>query len=778
MSPTDEDGRSQNVRCRMRAKKNETFGAGRGHYLVSVTFGRGPSMASGDFGAVLDDMQVLFDQGTAAGLADVELLARFLADRGAGGESAFAALVTRHGPMVLRVCRGELNDLHAAEDAFQATFLILARQARSIRDRSSLASWLFGVARRVARRARRDRARRLERERKGALMLDHPGQERQALEPPELLPEVQEEVDRLPDRYRAPIVLCYLEGLTHEEAASQLRIPVGTVKVRLSRGRDRLRGRLIRRGLAPAVIAAALESSGRAAIPASLVKVTAEAAIRVAAFQAAGVAASVAVLVQGVLRAMLIHKIRTTVLVLAASVGLLTASFVVVSALPTPAQSRQEPPRKAAPVAQKPTAPPASTPGDSVPEVDVFTIKRGTLHRSSRQAGNVQPFSMVTVVSRVSGTLKKVEVDIGSRVKNGQILAELDAPELKIEQARAEALAEQARARIRSAQAKVEVDAAAVTTAQANFQAAVTRSRGADIRRDSREKQFARLEQLVKAGSVEQRLLDEEADRRETARFEVDTANLEVSVAKSRLNEARSRLTATQAAVDEREQGLRLAGIDRDKAKLMGESAQIRSPIDGVVTARDFNVGEFVRSADEAGSKPLFTVVDTRVVRIVTGVPDRDVPLVDIGDPAIFRSNAFPDIEFKGVVSRIAESMDANERTMRVEIDLKNDDHKLRAGMFGQVEIRLDTVPDAIMVPSLAVQDDSRWGSHCYKVVDGHAVVAPLKVDDNLVDGAYLVRKGLNPGDMVILQPGALAENQQVRARPATDFRPARGPIR
>ncbi len=744
-------------------------------------------MASGEFGAVLDDMQVLFDRGTAAGLADVELLARFLADRGAGGESAFAAIVTRHGPMVLRVCRGELNDLHAAEDAFQATFLVLARQARSIRERSSLASWLFGVARRVARRARRDRARRLERERKGALMLDHPGRERQAPEPPELLPEVQEEVDRLPERYRAPIVLCYLEGLTQEEAASQLRIPVGTVKVRLSRGRDRLRGRLIRRGLAPAVIAGALESSGRAALPASLVKVTAEAAMRVAAFQAAGVAASVTVLVQGVLRAMLIHKIRTTAVVLAASVGLLAASFVVVSALPTPAQSRQEPPRqfapvaqpprKAAPVAQKPTAPPASTPGDSIPEVDVGTVKKGTLHRTSRQGAVVQPIAVVTVISRVSGTLKTVPVDIGSRVKKGEVLAELDAPELKIEQARAEALAEQARARIRSAMAKVEVDAAALNTTRASLQAAETKLRGAENQRGFREKQFARIEGLVKQGAVEQRLLDEEADRRDASRIEVETASFELSVAKSGVKEAQAKLAATKAAVDELEQGVQLAGIDRDRARLMGESAQIRSPIDGVVTARKCNVGEFVRSADEGGSNPLFTVVDTRIVRIVTGVPDQDVPLVDIGDPAVFRSNAFPDVEFKGVVSRIAESMDAGNRTMRVEIDVKNDDHKLRAGMFGQVEIRLDTLPDGIVIPSSALGNDSIHGPYCYKVVDGHAVITPITLG-RMADEGQIVRGGLSVGDEVILQPGPFQDKRKVRPRPVRDFRSARGGLR
>ena len=300
-------------------------------------------MAIGDFGAVLGDIDVLFSRGTVAGLTDVQLLDRFLNDVEAAAEASFTALVRRHGPMVLRVCRGELRDLHAAEDAFQATFLILARRARSIRDRASLASWLYGVARRVARRARRDRDRRTARERRSAVMRDDPA--RHAYEPPDLMPEVQEEVDRLPERYRSPIVLCYLEGLTHEEAAFQLRIPPGTVKTRLSRGRERLRVRLMHRGLAPALIASVLAAPTRAGVPAPLLEITVKAAIGIATFRSVGVAASVSALVQGVLRAMLIHKLRTVAALLAASMTAIVTSLVLVSAFSTPAQSQQEPGR-------------------------------------------------------------------------------------------------------------------------------------------------------------------------------------------------------------------------------------------------------------------------------------------------------------------------------------------------------------------------------------------------------------------------------------------------
>src|SRR5262249_48128930 len=151
------------------------------------------------------------------------------------------ALVRRHGPLVLGVCRRVLRDRHAAEDAFQATFLILLRRARSLDRRGSVASWLYTVAYHVALRARADAARR-------------PPPARPVPQPPEagwadLQPVLDEELGRLPDSYRAVVVLCYLEGKTNVEAARLLGWPVGTVKGRLARARDLLRARLTRRGI-------------------------------------------------------------------------------------------------------------------------------------------------------------------------------------------------------------------------------------------------------------------------------------------------------------------------------------------------------------------------------------------------------------------------------------------------------------------------------------------------------------------------------------------------
>jgi RNA polymerase sigma factor (sigma-70 family) len=236
-------------------------------------------------GAGLRDVRTLFTLGTLRAQTDGELLDLFITRKGEAREMAFAALVDRHGPMVLRVCRSILRDEHDAQDAFQATFLVLVDRAGSVRNRSSVGSWLHGVALRVAACARGSVVRRRVHELRAAELTGE-GVTSAGVEP-DLAPALHEELARLPEQFRVPIVLCYLEGLTCEEAAQRLRLAVGTVKSRLARGRDRLRDRLIRRGLAPtAVLLKSMCSAqaARAAMPASVVHST----VRMATHLASG----------------------------------------------------------------------------------------------------------------------------------------------------------------------------------------------------------------------------------------------------------------------------------------------------------------------------------------------------------------------------------------------------------------------------------------------------------------------------------------------------------
>jgi RNA polymerase sigma factor (sigma-70 family) len=253
----------------------------------------------------------LFDTGSLVGLSDRQLLDRF--SSGESVEAAFEALVDRHGPMVRSVCRSILRDNDEADDAFQATFLVLASRAGSIRSRAAVASWLFGVARRVAAHARADAARRRLLERYLADRASHesPANGR----PAEPMPEVLEEVDKLPEHYRDAIVLCYLEGRSHAQAARSLGCPLRTLQTRLERGKARLRHRLIRRGLAPAACTFAIgfetaEGAHVVAVPAALSASTARASARFATSSAASLVTTTATLAQGVIQTLFWSRLR------------------------------------------------------------------------------------------------------------------------------------------------------------------------------------------------------------------------------------------------------------------------------------------------------------------------------------------------------------------------------------------------------------------------------------------------------------------------------------
>jgi RNA polymerase sigma factor (sigma-70 family) len=323
-------------------------------------------------GSVVRQLESLFTGGLVAGLSDRQLLERYTAGgHDPVGEAAFAALVARHGPMVLSVCRQLLGDVQHAEDAFQAVFLVLAQKAGSIRDPDLLGNWLYGVAVRTAQCARQQVARRQRREESDTMSgpgtgwcrsaeptappADHPAIDREQAEA------LHVEVDRLPHAFRLPVVLCYFEGLTIDEAARRLQCPSGTLHSRLARAREKLRRSLLRRGfvLSTTAMAAALTPRSASASVSSLpCDFTTRAAIAFAARHAAvgGVLKTpAAALAQEVLRTMLVHKIKAVALSLALLVTLATGvGYYSLIAL---AQSREgEPPGE--PVAQQaPTEP-------------------------------------------------------------------------------------------------------------------------------------------------------------------------------------------------------------------------------------------------------------------------------------------------------------------------------------------------------------------------------------------------------------------------------------
>jgi RNA polymerase sigma factor (sigma-70 family) len=238
---------------------------------------------------------------------DRQLLERFVRSR---DEAAFAALVARHGPMVLSVCRRVLPDADYANDAFQATFLVLVRKADSLNNPDLLAGWLYGVAYRTAQNARVEAARRNHHERQAAAVRPDPAYD-DAVD--RMLPLLDQELQRLPEKYRAPLVLCYLEGKTHVEAAQQLGWPVGSMSSRLARGREILRNRLSARQQAMLVgfFAGSWTANAQAApvpVPPPLANATVQAAVGLAGEErqrrAVALSPSVSSLMEGSLRSL------------------------------------------------------------------------------------------------------------------------------------------------------------------------------------------------------------------------------------------------------------------------------------------------------------------------------------------------------------------------------------------------------------------------------------------------------------------------------------------
>jgi RNA polymerase sigma-70 factor (ECF subfamily) len=286
-------------------------------------------------------------------LSDGQLLAQFI---GRHDEAAFEALVKRHGPMVLGVCRRLLDSSHDSEDAFQATFLILVHKAVSLKSRERVGNWLYGVAYNTALAVRAKNNRRRSKEKQVPEMPEP------AVTPPddwsELRPLLDQELSRLADVYREAIVLCALQGKTRKEAAQQLGIPEGTMSSRLTTARRQLGKRLTRRGLtlsAGAVATILAQGAVTACVPAPLVASTVKSAAAVAAGSAAAgaVSASAVALTEGVLKTMFLTKVKSVTIValsLFLATGLLVAGYS--AAAPVPIQDKQEP-RKEQPAPSK-----------------------------------------------------------------------------------------------------------------------------------------------------------------------------------------------------------------------------------------------------------------------------------------------------------------------------------------------------------------------------------------------------------------------------------------
>jgi HlyD family secretion protein len=417
---------------------------------------------------------------------------------------------------------------------------------------------------------------------------------------------------------------------------------------------------------------------------------------------------------------------------------------------------------------------PDSTPGvsaESVPPILVETVhlSKGGITRTSTQIGSVHPYEEADLYAKVSGYLEKLYVNYGDRVKHDQVLAEIFDPEVVADAEKATADVRQAKAAVKQAEAFIEAakaDRDATASAVDQAMAEIDRYRSMTT---YHEKKYERYKRLVVSKAIPQEIADEEEESYESSKANELAARKGVLKAKADLIAANARVKKAEADLDEAKANISIAEAKQDRAEALLGYLKIRSPYDGVVTRRNFFRGAFIRSAVEGGTLPLLTVARTDMVYVVTAVPDRDVPLTDVGEPAEITLDALGNEVFKGKVSRIAEAEDPTSRTMHTEIDLPNPQNRLRPGMYGIAKIFLHTSTKSSTLPASCIVGESKGGTgEVYVIKNGKAKKTRVEVGSD--DGIRVeILSGLSPDDEVILNTGSVTDGVPVRSIRVSD---------
>lgn len=396
--------------------------------------------------------------------------------------------------------------------------------------------------------------------------------------------------------------------------------------------------------------------------------------------------------------------------------------------------------------------------------VDVVRPEAGGCARSVEVPGTVQAFDYANLYSRVSGFLKSQTVDIGDTVKKGQVLAELDVPELEEELIRskaqlglAEAQLKQREAAVQTALADADVAAKMVLQAEAEVGRAVAA-------RTFRGKQYNRMKDLRGMKAIDERLVDEKQDEHEAAVSAAEAAEAKVATSRAQVASCEAKVAEARANSEEARARVNVAKADVQKAEVLLKYSKIISPYDGVITERSFHLGDFIHSADQGGRTPVLQVQKTDVMRLVVQIPDRDVAYVDVGDHAEFKVDSLGGQLLSGQVSRFSKAEEERTRSMRSEIDLKNPNGKLRDGMYGQVLVRLQEAnPNSIRIPSACIiRKSKRDSAKVFVCQDGKLRLTPVEVgtDDGVVTE---ITGGLPMDAQVVITPaGDLVDGANV----------------
>jgi RND family efflux transporter MFP subunit len=389
----------------------------------------------------------------------------------------------------------------------------------------------------------------------------------------------------------------------------------------------------------------------------------------------------------------------------------------------------------------------------------------GGVERTVTRPATVHPLKYAKLFTKVSGYLQNQKVDIGSAVKEGDLLAQLYAPELEADVRKSESDLVKAQAQVEVSGARVKASEADLEQAQAKLEQSQAEVMSAQATTRLRQKEYKRISSLADAGSVTRELVDEKEQARKAAEATEIASNKAVATARAAVAASEAKVKESKAELDDARAQVKVAQAVLDRARTLAEYTQIRSPYTGVVTQRGYHDGDFIRDAASSGNAtPVLTVARTDVMRVIVWVPDPDVPLTHAGLPATLRVDALHDTELKGKVARTAGAEDPMSRTMRTEVDLDNKDDMLKEGMYGNVTIDLGRTTSGLTIPAVALHGTGKEGERgIYVVRQGKAHLISAKIGQN--DGIRAeVRAGLDAHDDVIvdassgLTDGALVE--------------------
>jgi HlyD family secretion protein len=753
--------------------------------------------------ALVHGLKTLFNVGVVRDLTDGQLLERFATDRGEAAELAFAVLVERHGPMVLRVCRSVLDGNFESDDAFQATFLVLVMKARRLWVRDSLGPWLHQVAFRTASRARRAATCRRKHEQRAATAR----LEAHTVKSDDLDGLIHAEIEKLPERYRAPVVLCDLEGCSHQQAARHLGWPVGTVKSRQARGREKLRDRLRRHGVAPNL---ALLGAGRcftAANPVvspALVESTTRIVVQFVTCEPA-VNASTLALAQEVLKAMSLTRWSTAACILL-FIGATVSGAGFLARSGTPAAPR----------------PPAANRESTSPDEPItFQVKPGALAFTLTERGTVESARNMDLFNNVKGSTTIIQLmPEGTRVKKGETVCILDSAPLRdqltnaliaVKKAEvayqnakvARELAEFAVTEFREATSKQELGAANAEIALAESalgQSERRRDRTRRARQRLAEQPAAkngivaasdilaeldiedRIDATEQSISREKAALERAKVKRET--FERFTREKTLKALTLEVERARPEELA-KLAISQLEQST-VTSLERQIA-----SCELKAPTDGIVayahppraTANRPAPDQIAEGAQVRERQKIVSIFEPEgPMQINAKVREATVHMVRRGMKAKIRVHALPESLFDGEVVEVSPNPDSRSsstdaKVYTTKVMSKNGVRGMRPGMNTDVELLLANRENALAVPVQAILLLEQKPHVVVRKPGGDVELRAVTIGSSS-DKLLEITKGLESGDDVILNPAAfLSDQPKTRvARPSTSSASSRVP--